>query len=116
MYCLVHYGHRPVPSHVRIPELEREKIAAKLCQGVPKSRVIEDIDDTVIADLDQLIDEGKNVAQHLTRVQCVKADFLRNLARRCGLKRVRDPNDFKSAMKVCLIFVWFVSHYHLPLF
>ena len=102
--CLVHYGHATHPKYVRVPKLEWEKLAAKLYQGVPGPRLIEDIDGTVTADLEQLIDEGENVAEHLTRVQCVKPSYLRNLARRCGLKGVRDANDFKSTMKVCFIF------------
>ena len=77
---LTHYGHRKELQHTRVTKRKCQEIAAKLEQGVPRKRILDDI--------------RESLSQKLARHHLIARRDIANIEHAYGLKDVqRHQND-----------------------
>ena len=84
--CYTHYGHEIELQHVWLSKTKRQELAAKMQQGVPRERILNDIREGVT--------EDQFLREHL-----VEKNDLFNIQRAFGLKDYqRHQNDLDSVL------------------
>ncbi len=105
--CLNHYGHEIDREHLRclrLPQLERQKLAGRIISGVPLSRILDDVilscDDGSSSDTEDLFEpfnpDQSKIDSQLTLLNLLTSRQLRSMAQRSGVKGNLHSSDPES--------------------
>ncbi len=98
--CVDHYGHSIQLAHVRIPKLERQRLAGKIRQGVPIQTLLDESQTRVPelpSDVAELLSKASSNEKEtetetetatLTRLFLVDEKYMCNLSKSCGMKGI----------------------------
>ncbi len=105
--CLNHYGHQIDREHLRclrLPQLERQKLAGRIISGVSISRIFDDVilscDDGSSSDMEDLFEpfnpDQPKIDSQLTLLNLLTTRQLRSMGHRSGVKGNLHSNDPES--------------------